>query len=340
MNLLPVSLDSLRSNHNLLQDGFWGRFKAGGGMRPYAFLLDSQPLLCMYRSLPGGCGFLYIPHGPDISVSKGDRAGFLEELGRNLAVLVKQPVLFVRYDPLWPLTDDEQRETVYPLPLRKAAVDVQMPDTVVLDISPTEDGILGNMKAKTRYNIRLAEKKGVGVRADNTAVAQWYDLYKVTAARDGIAIHDLGYYQKLLEMSAECGSSGSGIVLLLAEYQGIVLAGIIVAFQGNTATYLYGASSNEHRNLMPAYLLQWEAIRAAKGRGCTRYDFFGIPPCDDAGHPSHGLYRFKTGFGGEIIHRAGSWDLPIRPAGYYLYTRAERLRLWYYKTLKKRLAGR
>jgi len=124
--------------------------------------------------------------------------------------------------------------------------------------------------------------------------------------------------------------------LITATHEGDLLAGIIVAFYGGRATYLYGASSNEKRNLMPAYALQWEAIKQAKDLGCREYDFFGIPPTHDKSHPMHGLFQFKTGFGGEIHHYYGAWDFPYGKLFYGFYRLVERLRLWYYKGFRKR----
>ena len=136
--------------------------------------------------------------------------------------------------------------------------------------------------------------------------------------------------------TAESGRvSAPEVGLFTATYEGELIAGIIVLLYGNRATYLYGASSNSKRNLMPNYALQWEAMKYAKETGCDEYDLFGIPPENDPGHPMYGLYRFKTGFGGKIIRRPGCWDLPLNPAGYRLYRTAEKVRNWYYKRFRK-----
>jgi len=109
-----------------------------------------------------------------------------------------------------------------------------------------------------------------------------------------------------------------------------------VLLHGTAATYLYGASSNEHRNLMAPYALQWAALRDVRDRGATTYDLFGIPPTNDESHPMHGLYRFKTGFGGEVVHRHGAWDFVYRPAVWQFWTWTDALRVWYFKVWKKR----
>lgn len=224
-------------------------------------------------------------------------------------------------------------------PLRRARADVQPPDTVLLDLSPSEDQLLAAMKPKWRYNIKLASKKGVEVARLSGAAAlealpAFYALYRETGERDRIALHPESYYRRLFELGAE--APGFRLSLWTARHEGSLLAAIVTLFRGEEAVYLYGASSNEKRNLMPAYALQWAAIRAAKAEGARVYDFFGIPPTGEPGHPMEGLYRFKTGFGGEIAHRAGSWDFPLKPLAYDLFGLAERARSWYFKGFKKR----
>ena len=120
--------------------------------------------------------------------------------------------------------------------------------------------------------------------------------------------------------------ASSSLILYTAEHENDVLAAIIVLYRGKHATYLYGASSNNKRNLMAPYALQWRVMQDAKIYGCTQYDLFGIPPDENPDHPMAGLYRFKTGFGGKIIHRPGSWDYPYKPLLYFLFSTAERLR--------------
>ena len=160
-------------------------------------------------------------------------------------------------------------------------------------------------------------------------------MYETTARRDGIAVHEKSYYKKLLEQSGDTQNEHTPrVTLYIAEYNGEPLAAIITVFLQREAIYLYGASSNSHRNLMPAYLLQWIAVCDAKTYGSAVYDFYGIPPNDNENHPMHGLYRFKTGFGGKIIHRPGSIDVPLSPF-YILYIAAERIRAFWFKKIKK-----
>jgi lipid II:glycine glycyltransferase (peptidoglycan interpeptide bridge formation enzyme) len=222
---------------------------------------------------------------------------------------------------------------------------------VLVDLGPPPEAILAAMKPKWRYNIGLAEKKGLTVRRFSAlpalggeteeALGRFYALLRETAERDGIAVHSFEYYRGLFVHAAEYRSPPGAAVpdlrLYLALYGDRALAGIVTLFRGSEGIYLYGASSGLHRNLMAPYALQWAAMRDARESGCRFYDLFGIPPSPDPAHPMAGLYRFKTGFAaGGIIHRPGSWDYPCRPLPARLYRIAEGLR----KGLMDRRKGR
>lgn len=355
-----------------------------------------EALLLMERSLGVGLRFAYVPHGPSLgsAATEEERVALLSGLAARLKAFLPPSTIFIRFDPPWycvetpvetpdsagpeqegaarhepdalgeskaeapgaPVAAKVERPS-FGSPLRRSAADVQPPDTVLLDIGRDEETLLAAMKPKWRYNIRLAEKKGVVVSearafASNAsgsdasvdwrpALSKFYELYRETSERDRIALHPESYYAKLFELAAAYGAGNArgkkpDMRLWTASHEGEALAAIITIFWGEQAVYLYGASSNVKRNLMPAYALQWAAIRAAREAGCTEYDFYGIPPTDDPNHPMAGLYRFKTGFGGKNIHRGGSWDYPLRPLAYSAFRRAEALRAWYYKDFKKR----
>ena len=234
------------------------------------------------------------------------------------------------------------------LALNKTKTDIQPPDTTVLDITQSEDDMLARMRNKWRYNVHYAEKHGVTVTAYHTgdegfeeAFNAFYLLDETTSKRDGNAIHSKTYYRSLLDLSMEKRKTCNAplVTLYVAEAEGEKIAAIITLFCRFEAVYLFGASGNSHRNLMPAYLLQWTAIRDAKKYGCPSYDFYGMPPSDDPKHPMYGLYLFKTGFGGKIVHRAGSIDVPLSPL-YRPYTAAENMRAFYHKKIVKIFAGR
>ena len=362
--LTSVPLSEIDNHSVLLQTGFWAAVKSLSGQTPFAFHLSHPrigrniPLLVLVRKLGKKISLAYVPHGPLLSSSyeKGPFAPFPavgEELLLRLSELLREylpkSTVFIRYDlpwinspagesSLWEEGEPEQGRAgpLFKKPLHKAAAAVQPESTVIVDITPNEDDILASMKSKTRYNIKLAFRKGVTVReAEPGELPGWYKLYEETAERDRITIHDFRYYKELFVL-AESYQDAPELKLLFAELEEELLAGIIVCYHKKGATYLYGASSNEKRNFMPNYALQWRAMELAKDRGCLWYDLFGIPPHAEQGHPLHGLYRFKTGFGGSVLHRLGCWDVPLKPALYSGYKAAEKARNYYYKTIRKR----
>lgn len=165
----------------------------------------------------------------------------------------------------------------------------------VLDISPDSDALLEAMKQKTRYNIRLAARKGVDVSSGTLSdLDAFYEIYVQTAARDDFFILSKVAYARMFKVFEGAGA----FCMLLAKYQGKLLAVATLLRFGATCWYMHGASSNEHRNLMAPYLLQWEGIQWAKNHGCTLYDFRAVPDVLRENQDMYGVYRFKEGFGG------------------------------------------
>ncbi|MDR2921754.1 MAG: peptidoglycan bridge formation glycyltransferase FemA/FemB family protein [Treponema sp.] len=346
-NITPTALGVCENADSFLQSAMWGRFKARFGWEARAFSVDwnpggARPLLALSRRIAPFLSMTYVPWGPELPAAfPGDphsRAGAAAELARALKPLLK--AAFVRFDPPWfndEGGDSQERHLLHSHRFRRAGADIQPPDTVLADLTPPPDDILAAMKPKCRYNIGLAQKRGVVVRdcgaAEKSAACEqgievFYRLLKETALRDGIAVHNVEYYRALFEEAK--GENGKTVPaelrLYTARHENDDLAAIVTLFRGKQAVYLYGASSNIKRNLMAPYALQWKAMQDAKASGCAVYDFFGIPPDESPGHPMAGLYRFKTGFGGRIIHRPGSWDYPYKPALYAMFNCAESLR--------------
>ena len=200
---------------------------------------------------------------------------------------------------------------------RPSGEQIQYRNTVVSDLTPSEDDLLAAMKPKWRYNIRLAERKGVVVR-DGTAadLPAFYAMYAETGGRDGFLVRPFDYYRAIWERFL---ADGLGHVLL-AEVDGAPVAGLFLFRYGPTAWYFYGASTAQSRDLMPNHALQWAAMRWAKAAGCTRYDWWGAPDVLDESDPMWGVYRFKQGFGGEFTPWIGAWDFPTNRAAYWGYT--------------------
>jgi peptidoglycan pentaglycine glycine transferase (the first glycine) len=189
----------------------------------------------------------------------------------------------------------------------------------VLDIRPDEKALLAGMKEKWRYNIRLAGRKGVTVRlgSGQADLDTFYRLYEVTSDRDQFFIHDKSHYEDVMRLYSE----GDRAALLLAEYEGEAIAGIIVLRFGRWSWYMYGASSNEQRNLMPNHLLQWTGMQWAKAHGCWYYNFRGIPDVLEEGQELWGVYVFKRGFGGYAMRSLETHDLAYQPLIYGIYRR-------------------
>lgn len=354
MRLEQIELAELYNKDNLMQSRFWGRAKRETGKTPLTFRLGSDHfgpgapevfLLVLITPLAGSC-YAYLPLGPDIWVLPEERGRFLEALSENLARFLPRECIFIRYDLPWETPyaagDDGEYDTADGRPsqqlrelrmnfgtrsrnLRKASTDVQPSDTLLLDIDRPDETLLAGMKAKTRYNVRLAGRRGIEVRdANPDGLEAWYRLYRETAARKGIVLEEQEYFSSLFQTFRQHRTPNLELHLLLAEKGYKALAGIILVLHGATATYLYGASGNEGRELMPSHRLQWEAIRFSRACSCRMYDFFGIPPTAQPSHPMHGLYRFKTGFGGNRLHRQGCWDFPLRQEEYLRFSAMER----------------
>ncbi len=188
---------------------------------------------------------------------------------------------------------------------QKGVPEIFPEETLVIDLSKSETEILAQMKQKGRYNINLAKKKGVRI-VRSTDIGAFHHLLEETGERDGFSFHPKAVYESMLNAFGENG------FLYLAEYEGKVIAGGIFLLSGNVMTYYYGASSNEYRNVMAPYLIQWTAIEEAKRRGAHFFDFLGIAPEGDGKHRLSGVSEFKEKFGGirfsyppafEIVHR-------------------------------------
>jgi lipid II:glycine glycyltransferase (peptidoglycan interpeptide bridge formation enzyme) len=265
-----------------------------------------------------------MPGGLSPEQDAASRQAALEELALALRPFYRGSA-FIRFDPPWYTRGADVFPPALEKPFTRAAADVQPPDSALVDLDRPAEAILESMKTKGRYNIRLAAKKGVTVRRGEEAeLPVFYRLFQETARRDGIAIHSFGYYRSLFSLSREYREAQlqPEVRLYIAGEGGEDLAAIIILIRGKQAVYLYGASSDTRRNLMAPYGLQWKAMEEARAAGCLEYDLFGIPPREDPNHPMAGLYRFKTNFGGTVIHRCGSWDYPYRPAVKSLFNAA------------------
>jgi len=202
---------------------------------------------------------------------------------------------------------------------------IQFRNTVFVDLSASEEEMLARMKPKTRYNIRLSEKKGVSVRVGTLDdLPMLYKMYAETSIRDGFVIRDENYYMTVWNLFM---SSVERLTLnvptcfpLIAEVEGQPVAAIFIFMFAGRAYYVYGMSRNLHREKMPTYLLQWEAMKRAKSSGCNAYDLWGAPEVFDESDSMWGVYRFKEGLGGEVVRTLGAYDFAPSKFWYKLYT--------------------
>jgi len=306
---------------HVLQSFEWGEFKAKYGWTPTRLLFEeggqvraAASVLC--RQLPRfPLRVMYVPKGPLLDYGDGpllDRVlASLEELART------QRAIFIKVDPDVHLEEGQVIETLRARGWRSSAEQIQFRNTILIDLQQSEDELLASMKAKTRYNVRLAARRGVRVRAgDPDDLDLFYQMYAETGRRDDFIIRPFAYYQDawgaFIEADLAC--------LFLAEYEGEPLAGLIAFRFGQRAWYMYGASVDKHRNLMPNHLLQWEAIRWARGEGCTIYDLWGAPDVLSEDDPLWGVYRFKEGLGGQFVRHIGAYDYPVSGLLYWVYT--------------------
>ena len=212
-----------------------------------------------------------------------------------------------------------------------SADQIQFQNTVLVDLAPSEEDMLMRMKQKTRYNIRLSEKKGVTLRIGTpNDFGMLYRMYAETSVRDGFVIRDENYYRTVWAtfMTSPPGSAPSFLTNyqlpfaepLIAEVDHEPVAALFVFYFVGRAYYVYGMSRNVHRDKMPSYLLQWEAMKRAKARGCAVYDLWGAPDEFDESDSMWGVYRFKEGLGGRLVRTLGAWDFAPNPFWYKLYS--------------------
>lgn len=325
------ALRALPAPH-VLQTWEWGAAKAQTGWAAHRLLWrenGDRPAAAasfLVRRLPHlPLGVAYVPKGPLLDWSNADLVD--QVLAALEAQARRQRAIFVKIDPdVTPTTAEGQAVTaaLQRRGWRPSAEQVQFRNTALVDLRPPEDGLLAAMKPKWRYNIRLAERRGVEVRSGGVADLDcFYRLYVQTGARDGFLVRPFGYYERTWRTFLQpADADAPWAALLLATVDGEVVAGLMLFCFASTAWYLYGASSDRHRQLMPNHLLQWEAMRLAQRLGCTTYDLWGAPDVLDESDPLWGVWRFKEGFGAQFAPHIGAWDFPTSPAFYWLYTRA------------------
>lgn len=361
------ALISTLPNPHFLQTYEWSQVKAAGGWQPlYAvwtetdFHISNQPsnlkpsnpraaaLILKKTIIRGGLAarlcILYCPKGPNLDWDDLPlRRRVLDDLQR---LARQQGAIFLKLDPdvvLGTGVPDAADSITEPggeavradfsqRGWRYSQDQIQFRNTVMLNVSPSEEEMLACMKQKTRYNVRLAAKKGVFLRVGTKEdFPMLYQMYAETAARDGFIIREEHYYQTVWntfwgsaanqENAATCQPANLPTCQpLIAEVEGQPVAAVFLFAFAGRAYYVYGMSRDIHREMMPTYFLQWEAMKWAKARGCKLYDLWGAPDTFDESDSMWGVFRFKEGLGGQVVRTLGAWDFAPNTLWYALYT--------------------
>lgn len=290
-----------------LQSFAWGEFQKSAGevVDRVAWMSETNEVVAvaqvMQKTIPHFGTYAYVPRGPIGAISPADVS---DSARKNLFYRIELGTELGQGTPV--LTGKKTHA-------------IQPAHTLITNLSISTDDLLSNMHEKTRYNIRLAEKKGVKIEIQSVTIDEVWSVFEATASRDAFRLHGKEYYRKMIE---------SGVAFLaIAKHENDILATNIMIDFGNTRTYLHGASSNVKRNLMAPYLLHWELMKDAQSKGIKFYDWWGIAPIDaPADHPWAGISRFKRGFGGEEVSYPDAFDVVLKPIPYaaYRFVRAMR----------------
>jgi len=319
---------------NITQSYEWGQLAPHlGAEAMYVGVVDEvddkeqlcAAMLVLISRIPGlGQTYFYAPRGPVID--DPDSPAMTVLLNFVKAQAHKRGAFMLKVEPSVPDGDAKWLLALKKRGFRTNPYAQHVRHEWVLDIRPDEKDILAGMKEKWRYNIRLAGRKGVKVRRGEgqADLDAFYHLYEMTSERDQFFIHKKEHYADVMRLYSEGDHAG----LFLAEYEGEAIAGIIVLWLGRWSWYMYGASSNEHRNKMPNHLLQWNGMQWAKEHDCWYYNFRGIPDVLEEGQELWGVYTFKQGFGGGPLRFLETHDLVYQPLIYGVYRRLLDVKRW------------
>ena len=306
-------------NGAFLQSWEWGMVQEAGGKTVVRYRGNEAVAQVIEMSLPMGLHYGYIPRGP-IGISSTAEADAIKILCDQL-----RGDLFLRVDLARAAVLSQIREyantshtRIHPTP------DVQPSTTLVTHLMAPTDDLLAAMHQKTRYNIRLAEKKGVEVTVDGADLNTFTRLTEATARRHKVAFHGRKHFEAILAcMNGEGGAPR--VFLASAVHEGDVLAVALCIDWNGVRTYLHGASSDTKKELMAPHLLHWRLMEDARQQGLAAYDWWGIAPPGHDHHHLAGVGRFKLGFGGEVVSMPPTQDVVIRPLGYRMYSIAKRV---------------
>jgi peptidoglycan pentaglycine glycine transferase (the first glycine) len=326
---------------SILQTWEWGQIKAQFGWKPdyyekkdaygnpeaAALILAREQRLSKFGP---GIKILYSPHGPLLDWNNFE---LVKETFENLIKYARdQKASYIKVDPqLTIINGIESDNSKYPKNISKikdyleksgwkfSKQQIQFKNTFLIDLTPSEEVLLQKMKQKTRYNIRLAQKSGVRIRqGSDKDLDLIYKMYAETSLRDKFIIRPKEYYFQLWEkfLAADMATP------LIAEIEGKPIAALFLFYFDQKSYYLYGMSRDIHREKMPNYLLQWEAIKLGKSLNCRKYDMWGAPDVFEPSDRMWGVYKFKEGLGAKIIQTLGAYDYPTSKFTYTIIQEA------------------
>lgn len=337
----------LTNRGSFLQSFEWGEIQESLGRKVFRMWLvdknidENTPIFCaqiIKHDLPFGKNYLYIPHGPiyrlgiiekieeiykkeninpkEIYLDK--KANYFYDFLEAVKKLCQEEKsIFFKMEPV--LKSEFHKKMILRTEIKASNKEIQPSQTIILDLEKSEEELLAEMKPKTRYNIRLAQKHGVEIHRCDSESKEYFDkfleLMSETAERDGFSLHGKESYEKIFDMRSDDFRN----TIYVAVLNGEVLATAMINFFNDKAVYLHGASSSKHRNVMAPYLLHWEIIKKAKAEGIKKYDLWGISD------KWPGVTRFKQGFGGKEIKYIGAFDLIVNKFWYQIYSIARKV---------------
>jgi peptidoglycan pentaglycine glycine transferase (the first glycine) len=310
-----------QTGSQILQSYEWGEFKSKLGWEHFIVAVEEGSVIkagmsILSRKLPVvKKNFFYAPRGPIVPMNDPSSLNALID-GVCVEAALRNAIA-LKIDPEIDEKDSDAVSILKSKGFIRKHKQVQPRTTYFLDLTKSLDELLKSFEEKTRYNIRLAEKKGVKVREDSTqqGIETFYKIYRETSKRDIFLIHPQSYYMKLKECLIDKGMAN----VFIAEYNNIPVASLFAFRFGDRVWYMYGASINDYRNVMPNHALHWHLIKWAKEKGLKVYDLWGVPSSPSEKHPLFGVYRFKKGFNGEVKSWIGAYDLPFEPISYILF---------------------
>ena len=321
---------------NALQAKAFGETKGLHGWEPKYFVIDKFNLavLILSKKIPGIGEFWYVPKGPGVIDGKQ-----LRNFIKSVDTLENKPFV-LRMDPEIS-KDSLSSADISKLGIRRATRDIQYNvSTVVVSLDKDDEALLARFKQKTRYNVRLALKKGVEVEAvptNDETIDKMYELTQIMTSRAGVYLREKSYFADFWRLHSDSGVGQ----MFQAKYEGKVLAGAYITFVGKTALYKDGGSIRKNQEVQAPYALQFEIMRWLRDKGIEEYDLHGVPPANQINNPDHplsGLARFKTGFNQEVTEYIGTFDLVLNQSAYRFWSRiGERLAMTYESRAKKRL---